>query len=260
MSSLSVYGHSRSGKTRKEEWRKHVGKNSRRNLTAGRKPLCAIHTFRDVCISSLGVKELPESPQILGYLSIAVSISNTGRSRNIMEEQGTSEQRKSALDRIKEQRAALKNFYKLKEENEKEDKQAESDGEFGGSKIPLIHKNSSSFSIGGIDPSSIDDMEDFIANESYMNILKVENRVLDKLNSAKSEIKSTIYNNYYELIKINNVLGDLLRPNDSEVYSDTITDNLNTIRDNMQKIKSLDIDIFGDLEDQQARKNNETAK
>ncbi|GAV30432.1 hypothetical protein PMKS-003944 [Pichia membranifaciens] len=177
-----------------------------------------------------------------------------------MEDQGKNEQRKFALETIKEQRAALKNFYKLKEDNEKEVKQTDSDGELGESKIPLIHKNSSSFSIGGMDPSSIDDMDEFIANESYMNILKVENIVLDKLNSAKSEIKSTIYNNYYELIKINNVLGDLLRPNDSEVYSDTITDNLNTIRDNMQKIKSLDIDIFGDLEDQKAENNTEMTK
>ena len=226
---------------------------------AGRRPVCAIHAFRDT-LKPYIPKGLLEAPQFFRYSLLATSTGNAGHLQTKMEEQGKTEQRKSALERIKEQRAALKNFYKLKEDNEKEVKQGDSDGELGEPKIPLIHKNSSSFSIGGIDPSSINDMEEFIANESYMNILKVENRVLDKLNSAKSEIKSTIYNNYYELIKINNVLGDLLKPNDSEVYSDTITENLNTIRDNIQKIKSLDIDIFGDLEGQKAENNRETTK
>lgn len=165
-----------------------------------------------------------------------------------MESRRVDEHKKSALETIKEQRAALKNFYKLKKDDEKEDKQTDIEEDNGATKLPLVHKNSSSLSLGGLDPSSIGDLDEFIANESYLNILKVENKVLDQLNSSKSEIKSTIYNNYYELIKINNVLGDLLRPNDSEVYSDTITHNLNTIRDNMQKIKSLDIDIFNDLD------------
>lgn len=163
--------------------------------------------------------------------------------------------KKSPLEIIKEQREALKSFYHLKDNNKTENDNA---GEIQDAEntennpdtthhVSMIHKNSSSYSLGGIDPSSIKDMDEFISTESYTDILQVENKVLDKLNSAKSEIKSTIYNNYYELIKINNVLGDLLKPSDSDVYPDSITDNLNTIRDNMQKIESLNIDIFDDV-------------
>lgn len=160
--------------------------------------------------------------------------------------------KKSPLEVIREQREALKNFYNLKDTNNTENNNA---GEIPDAEntddttrnVSMLHKNSSSYSIGGIDPSSIEDMDEFISTESYTDILQVENKVLDKLNSAKSEIKSTIYNNYYELIKINNVLADLLKPGDSDIYPDSITDNLNTIRDNMKKIKSLNIDIFDDI-------------
>lgn len=160
-----------------------------------------------------------------------------------MEQSNEKEHNISALDAIKAQRAALKNFYHLKKGEEGNSTQkAQQEG-----KPEPLHKNSSTFSIDSIDPSSIEDVDEFIATQSYLNILKTENKVLDKLNTAKSEIKSIIYNNYYELIKINNVLEELLRPNNPQVYSNTIEDNLNTIRENMDKIKSLDIDIFDDL-------------
>lgn len=165
------------------------------------------------------------------------------------------DRRKSALETIKEQRAALKNFYKIRETAESTDDipNAATRNSTSGSStsVPFNHKNSSSYSLGGIDPLSIEDLDAFIATESYLNILKVENKVLDKLNSAKSEIKSTIYNNYYELIKINNVLADLLHPmgndNEQNSESETISDNLNTIRTNIVKMKSLDMDIFDDV-------------
>lgn len=105
-----------------------------------------------------------------------------------MESRRVDEHKKSALETIKEQRAALKNFYKLKKDDEKEDKQTDIEEDNGATKLPLVHKNSSSLSLGGLDPSSIGDLDEFIANESYMNILKVENKVLDQLNSSKSEI------------------------------------------------------------------------
>lgn len=165
------------------------------------------------------------------------------------------DRRKFALETIKEQRAALKNFYKIKETVESTDEipNAATRSSTSGSStsVPFSHKNSSSYSVGGIDSVSIEDLDEFIATESYLNILKVENKVLDKLNSAKSEIKSTIYNNYYELIKINNVLADLLHPKgidaEQNSESETIRGNLNTIRTNIVKMKSLDMDIFDDV-------------
>jgi hypothetical protein len=140
---------------------------------------------------------------------------------------------KSALDAIKEQRAALKNFYNLQQRTKHDE-------------IPQ-HKNLSSVSVADIGPSEIEDIDRFIATESYLNILKAENKVLDKLNSSKSEIKSIIYNNYYELIKINDVLEELTKPTDGKAYFESINENLNTIRSNLTKIEGCDIDIFDDL-------------
>lgn len=150
-------------------------------------------------------------------------------------ESTTPETTKSALDAIKEQREALKNFYKLQQQKRDDDE------------IPQVQQNSSSFTLNDIDPPDIEDIDEFIAREPYLNILKVENKVLDRLNSSKSEIQSIIYNNYYELIKINNVLEDLTKPIDGKVYLESINDNLDTIRSNLAKIKSADIDIFDDI-------------
>lgn len=139
----------------------------------------------------------------------------------------------AALEAIKAQRAALKNFYKLKEDTEAEESSAP--------------KNTPSYSLGEAEPACIEDLDEYIATEPYLNLLKTENKVLEKLSSSKSEIKSIIYNNYYELIKINNVLEDLIKPNDGKVYFETITENLHAIRNNIEQIKTSDIDIFDDL-------------
>jgi hypothetical protein len=161
----------------------------------------------------------------------------------------TEQSKSSALDAIKAQRAALQNFYKLQHTG-RNNGDAVADGQIERpNRLPgMVHRNSSSYSVVELDPSKIEDVNDFISTEPYLNILKMENKVLDKLNSSKSEIKSIIYNNYYELIKINTILDDLLTPHDDNVYLESISDNLATIRAKMEKVKSLDLDIFGDLQ------------
>lgn len=155
----------------------------------------------------------------------------------------------SSLDAIKAQRAALKDFYKLKNKTVEpvNDKKESDNVNYNDQETSSLHKQTSITTIEDLDPKNIDDIDAFIANETYLNLLKTENIVLDRLNSSKSEIKSIIYNNYYELIKINNILEDLLEPKDSQVYSNTITNNLDLIKSNIQTVKNLDLDIFGDL-------------
>jgi len=144
----------------------------------------------------------------------------------------------TALDAIKAQREAFKNFYKLDTDQSPESKA----GDTAQLKCEVEHQDGSD----DIDPEKIADIDNFISTESYLNILKVENKVLESLNASKSEIKSIIYNNYYELIKINNVLEDLLEPKDDHLSSETITSNLSDIRMKLKKLKTLDLDIFGD--------------
>lgn len=144
----------------------------------------------------------------------------------------------TALEAIKVQRDALKNFYKLKEQRE--------------SAKPHLKthlEDKSTMYVGDFDPAKIEDIKKFINEEHYLNILKLENEVLERLSNSKSEIKSIIYNNYYELIKINNVLEELLKPQDGKIYFDTIKENLDKTRSNIEKLKSTDLDIFDDLQE-----------
>lgn len=147
------------------------------------------------------------------------------------------------LAAVKAQREALKNFYKLKQ-TEDTSNNTPSPPNDDTKSITSSHKNSID---DLIDSFKIEDIEEFINTESYINILKTEDKVLDKLNSAKSDIKSIIYNNYYELIKINSVLEGLILPNDNSVHLDNISNNLTTIRSNIKNIASINTDIFNDL-------------
>lgn len=147
------------------------------------------------------------------------------------------------LAAVKAQREALKNFYKLKQ-TEDTSNNTPSPPNDDTKSITSSHKNSID---DLIDSFKIEDIEEFINTESYINILKTEDKVLDKLNSAKSDIKSIIYNNYYELIKINSVLESLILPNDNSVHLDNISNNLTTIRSNIKNIASINTDIFNDL-------------
>ncbi|PSK40793.1 hypothetical protein C7M61_000448 [Candidozyma pseudohaemuli] len=76
------------------------------------------------------------------------------------------------------------------------------------------------------DPSNI---EEFIKTASASQLLKVRNKASGKLNFHDSEKKSIIYDNYYELIKLNQVLSDLSgkerkRPVLDEEQKDVVTD------------------------------------
>lgn len=76
------------------------------------------------------------------------------------------------------------------------------------------------------DPSSI---EEFIKTASASQLLKVCNKASGKLNFHDSEKKSIIYDNYYELIKLNQVLSDLSgkerkKPVLDEEQKDVVTD------------------------------------
>lgn len=154
------------------------------------------------------------------------------------------------LAAIQAQREALKNFYKLNQPQNEEPTTIPQQED--AKSLTSSHKNS----FGDIDPYNTEEVHQFVTDESFYTILKTENRVLDRLNSAKSDIKSIIYNNYYELIKINTVLEDLILPKDNNVHLDNIAENLTTIRSNINNISSLNIDIFDDFKDND--KNSET--
>ena len=57
---------------------------------------------------------------------------------------------------------------------------------------------------------SQDDMDSILKNASLKDLIALENKVHYQINSNKSLIKNIIYNNYFELIKINGYLNDMV--------------------------------------------------
>lgn len=104
---------------------------------------------------------------------------------------------------VSSRRKALQDFYKLhREKGESTPELAPQEAKEEEAKDPE-------------DPTLAEDLsnpgkiKDFIKTASASQLLKVRNTASGKLNYHDSEKKSIIYDNYYELIKLNQVLSDL---------------------------------------------------
>lgn len=117
--------------------------------------------------------------------------------------------------KILSRRKALQEFYhiqglqkseKLENDNTNQNKEAKQDND---------NKQK-------IDFTNPDTLRQFVKESSIEEILKVRNSITNDLNSHDSAKKSIIYDNYYELIKLNQVLGDLSK---SKVPSEPVQSN-----------------------------------
>lgn len=112
--------------------------------------------------------------------------------------------------KVLNRRKALQDFYKMNavsstSENANLDKTFETaEPDASEAKIPqfdaeeLLHKLSNE-----------KDMREFIKTANALEILRARNAAADKLNLHDLERKSIIYNNYSELIKLNQILADV---------------------------------------------------
>ncbi|GME66951.1 unnamed protein product [[Candida] boidinii] len=171
-------------------------------------------------------------------------------------------------------RKALKDFYKLQELQKQELAQVGKEG----SDIQKVNEGAKTDKANEpkeakIPPKvlSLDNIDDFLAETDFIKLVEIENEITDALNSNQSEIKSIIYNNYYELIKINDVLKNLINKNsnsisvvknagkeeffddnddDNEIKigedesSESVIDSLNNIKKNIQSLKSVDMSVL----------------
>ncbi|ODV87802.1 hypothetical protein CANARDRAFT_26007 [[Candida] arabinofermentans NRRL YB-2248] len=148
----------------------------------------------------------------------------------------------------KTRRKALQDFYKLQESQKKQLDQ-------------VTMENSNDVGDGGIDKTTnlpkqniveteltLDNFDSYISNTNFIKILETATKITENLNYNQSEIKSIIYNNYYELIKINDVLQNLNERNEQDIVKGKggITENLNSIKENLQSLKEMDLDIFAE--------------
>lgn len=105
--------------------------------------------------------------------------------------------------KVSSRRKALQDFYKLhQEKGESTPEPAPQEAKEEETKDPEEPTLPEDLS----DPSK---MKEFIKTASVSQLLKVRNTASGKLNYHDSEKKSIIYDNYYELIKLNQVLSDL---------------------------------------------------
>ncbi|KAH3669323.1 hypothetical protein OGAPHI_001444 [Ogataea philodendri] len=137
-------------------------------------------------------------------------------------------------------RKALKDFYKLQEQTQQQ------------------LQNSQTLPVEEPKPEaelSVDNIDEFIRDSDFVKILETENKVTEELNTNQAEIKSIIYNNYYELIKINDVLMDLKLKNTQE---DGVMENLEKIRKNIKTLRKDNYELLSEPLDKKDSKISKT--
>lgn len=111
----------------------------------------------------------------------------------------------------KDRRLLLKEYYKLEEEAKENQHQSPSQQV----KEPNDESNSSSNT----------DIEDKPINERpFKELVQIHNKLLKKETETNNSIKNTIYENYYDLIKVNDLLKEITHANDPQLaqLKDTI--------------------------------------
>ncbi|KAF3990224.1 hypothetical protein FT663_03268 [Candidozyma haemuli var. vulneris] len=119
-----------------------------------------------------------------------------------------------ASRKVSSRRKALQDFYKLHSETPKGN---ESEQELSSAepKEEKENEEAKEQAVSEDHASSVEELndpkkiEEFIKTASASELLKIRNSASGKLNFHDSEKKSIIYDNYYELIKLNQVLSDL---------------------------------------------------
>lgn len=107
--------------------------------------------------------------------------------------------------KVLSRRKALQDFYNIQQQQ-----QEEQQGEQGKDEDSKS-KEEEPVSDSKVDFSDPQQLNQFIKRSSLKDILKLRNSITNDLNSQDLARKSIIYDNYYELIKLNHVLGDLTK-------------------------------------------------
>ncbi|GAV56370.1 hypothetical protein ZYGR_0BB01470 [Zygosaccharomyces rouxii] len=105
---------------------------------------------------------------------------------------------KKSLRKVnKERRAQLKEYYKLEEDEED-------------------HKGTESKSDASATPSHVQEDKP-IEQLNFQELVRTHNRLLSKETEMNNSIKNTIYENYYDLIKVNDLLKSMTGSNEKEL-------------------------------------------
>lgn len=121
----------------------------------------------------------------------------------------------SSTRKVLSRRKALQEFYHLQQQEQQ--KRLNSEGVTSEGAIPVTNPPSPEVNrkesiTKGVDFDDPDQFHQFIRNTPVQDILKLRNSITTNLNSHDSEKKAIIYDNYYELIKLNETLQSLSKP------------------------------------------------
>lgn len=111
----------------------------------------------------------------------------------------------------KDRRLLLKEYYKLEEEAKENQHQPPSQEV----KEPNDESNT---------PSNTDIEDKPINERPFKELVQIHNKLLKKETETNNSIKNTIYENYYDLIKVNDLLKEITHANDPQLaqLKDTI--------------------------------------
>lgn len=156
----------------------------------------------------------------------------------------------SPENKAKSRRRALKDFYRLRDKQQKElsritdtetaEKKQDADTTIEKKRRP---------SIGRILDLKPDTFDEYVSQVDFIQLLKKEDEILDQLGNDQSEVKSIVYNNYYELIKINDILMNIKDQNEKKIQSSggkNVEDDLKTVTNNLESLKKLDQEMMDD--------------
>lgn len=153
----------------------------------------------------------------------------------------------STTRQVLSRRKALQDFYKIHQQDLQDDNKEDN-----------LEKQSLRNTIEkptGINFNDSDELSEFMKTTSIEDILKLRNSITNKFNSHDLAKKSIIYDNYYELIKLSQILGDVSKP--KSVTRDTALEGLGIFssqspenQTKTKEIKDNDLDnVFKDLSD-----------
>ena len=73
------------------------------------------------------------------------------------------------------------------------------------------------------------EQEEKPSGQTFKELIQIHNKLLGKEQETNNLIKSTIYDNYYDLIRVNDCLEDIIDPNsDINILWDKLKQNINT--------------------------------
>lgn len=154
-----------------------------------------------------------------------------------------SNDRGSGTRKVSSRRQALQDFYKLKNEEAKAQSQASDPPSDPPKQTPQELADSLT------DPGKL---AEYLKTTPIEEILRLRNSITNKLNLHDSERKSIIYDNYYELIKLNQVLEGISKTNseqttlqkDTSMVSDEYVD---AVFDDLLKFTERNREFAGDF-------------